>query len=483
MALKQMRLRMRLEQLRAQMDEKGQARAALEARRAALTTREAEIEAAIAEVTEETPQEDRDMVEGQAAQWESDDAALTEEENANQGETEQLQRQIDDLQRELDELNARSERSAQENRERRSGAGHEQREEETTMNNRRFFGMNTQERDAFFAREDVKGFIARMREMKGQKRAVSGAELLIPTVVLGLIRENITTYSKLIKHINLRSVPGKARQIVAGTVPEAIWTEMCAKLNELSFGFGSVEVDGYKVGGFIRVCNAVLEDATDPVSLMQEIISMLGQAIGLALDKAILYGTGKKMPTGIMTRLAQTIDPENPNSSIPWKDVSASNVLAISGKTDAALFKALIEATGAAKGEYSRGGMFWAMNEKTRTKLVADSLTINAAGAITASQFGTMPVIGGAVETLSFIPDDVIIGGYGDLYLLAERAGTTIAPPSEEYRYVEDETYFKATARYDGLPVIAEAFVAIGIGGVAPAADAVTFGEDKANAA
>ena len=34
-------------------------------------------------------------------------------------------------------------------------------------------------------------------------------------------------------------------------------------------------------------------------------MTMLGQSIGLALDKAIVYGTGVKMPLGIVTRLAQ----------------------------------------------------------------------------------------------------------------------------------------------------------------------------------
>lgn len=482
MALKQIRMRKRLEDLRAQMNAAGEKRAELEARRAQMTLRESEIETAIGEVTEETPQEDRDMVEEQAAQWETEDAALTEEENANQNETEQLQRQIDSLQAELDELNARSERSAQANRERGEHHEHTEREDKNPMITRKFFGMNAQQRDEFFAREDIITFLTRVREMKGQKRAVSGAELAIPTVALDLIRENIQNYSKLLKHVRLRSVPGKARQIVMGAVPEAVWTEACAKLNELNLSFGAVEVDGFKVGGFMYACNALLEDVTDPVSLMTEIINAIGQAIGIAVDKAILYGTGKKMPMGIVTRLTQTADPENAGNTIPWKDVSATNVLAISGKTDAALFKAMIEATGAVKSEYSQGGMFWAMNEKTRTKLIANSLTFNAAGAITAGQMGEMPVIGGAIETLSFIPDGVVIGGYGDMYLMAERAGMTIAQPSEEYRYVEDVTYFKGTARYDGLPVIAEAFVAIGIDGVAPTAAAVTFAEDKANA-
>lgn len=480
MALKMLRMRKKLEELRALLENENKKRGDIEARRAALNLREAEIETAVSEVTEETSAEDREMVENEAAQWEAEDEALTAEENENLEETAKLQAQINTLQAELDELNARSERGAQENRERRQAAARESEKEDAPMNTRKFFNMTMPQRDEFFAREDIKNFIGRVREMKGQKRAVTGAELGIPTVALELIRENIAQYSKLLKHVNLRSVPGKARQIVMGAVPEAVWTEACATLNELNLSFGGVEVDGYKVGGYMYACNALLEDVTDPIDLMTEIIDALGKAIGIAVDKAIVYGTGRKMPMGIVTRLTQSADPED-GTSIPWKDVNETNVLAISGKTDAALFKALIEATGAAKSEYSDGSMFFVMNEKTRTKLVANSLNINAAGAITAGQMNQMPVIGGAIETLSFIPDDVIIGGYGALYLMAERAGMTIAPPSEQYKYVEDVTTFKATARYDGRPVIAEAFVAIGLNGVKPTADAVTFAVDRAN--
>ncbi|MBQ8617634.1 MAG: phage major capsid protein [Clostridia bacterium] len=471
MALKQIVLRKKIDGLRAQMTDAEQTRDALKVRRDALKLREEELEKAVGEINENTTAEEQAAIDEETAKWEQDDEALGKEENENLETTRKLQEQIDSLQHELDELDSRSKDAAK-------VPEREERKVETTMNTRKFFGMDMQQRDAFFKREDVKDFLLRVRELGGLKRAVSGSELLIPTVVLNLIRENIENYSKLYKHVNVRRVPGKARQTVMGTIPEAVWTEMCAKLNELNLSFTGVEVDGYKVGGYIAVCNAVLEDSD--ISLATEIISVLGQAIGLALDKAILYGTGTKMPIGIMTRLAQTADPGNEKNTIPWANLSTSNVLAITGKTDAALFKAMVEASGAAKGKYSRGSKFWAMNETTHTKLVANSLSINAAGAITAGQMGTMPVIGGAIEVLSFIPDDVIIGGYGDLYLLAERAGAAIAQ-SEHVRFIEDQTVFKGTARYDGVPVIAEGFVAIGIGGEKPTAGAVTFAEDTAN--
>ena len=60
--------------------------------------------------------------------------------------------------------------------------------------------------------------------------------------------------------VRLRTVSGESRQNIMGDMPEAVWTEACASLNELSFGFSQTEVDGYKVGGIIYICAATLED-------------------------------------------------------------------------------------------------------------------------------------------------------------------------------------------------------------------------------
>ena len=344
----------------------------------------------------------------------------------------------------------------------------------------KFFGMNVQERDNFLARTDVKDFLQRVRDIANtQSRAVTGADLTIPTVVLELIRENVTSYSKLVNRVRLRQVGGKARQVIMGGYPEAVWTEMCATLNELTFGLSDVEVDGYKVGGYIAICNATLEDSD--LNLATEIITALGVAIGTALDRAILYGTGVKMPLGIVPRLAQGTEPDGyPSTARPWVDLSDTNLINLGDVSGLALFQAIATASGKAKGKYSRGTKFWAMNEATYTTLLVQAMSINSAGAIVTGQNGTMPVIGGDIIVLSddIIPDGNIIGGYGDLYLLAERAGSTFER-SEHYRFVEDQTVFKGTARYDGMPVIPEAFVAMAIN-AAPATSS-TFPGDTAN--
>lgn len=455
MALKALMLRRSIDKKKAELEE-------LRNKDMDFATREAELEESIGEA--ETAEQEAAVSEA-VDQYEADKAAH-EEAKAK------LTAEIEELERDLNKEEENAPKPEDNQKEERT---------DCIMNTRtKFFGMTVQERSAFFARSDVKDFIQRVRDMGHQKRAITGSDLLIPEIVLGLIRENIQNYSKLYKHVNVRSVPGKARQTIMGTIPEAVWTEMCGKLNEIGLTFNAVEVDGYKVGGYIAVCNALLEDSD--ISLGTEIISAIGQGIGYALDKAILYGTGTKMPLGIVTRLAQTQKPTSYPANAPaWVDLHTSNLLAITGKTDAALFKSIVEASGAAKGKYSSGAKFWAMNEATYTKLVSNAVSINAAGAIVTGMNKTFPVIGGDIEVLDFIPNDVVIGGYGDLYLLAERAGATMSQ-SEHYRFVEDQTVFKGTARYDGMPVIANGFVAIGIGGTAPTANAVTFATDSANA-
>ena len=345
----------------------------------------------------------------------------------------------------------------------------------------RFYGMTYAQRDAFFAREDVTAFLTRAREMLGQQRAVSGAALGIPEVMLDIIRDNINRYSKLIGYTRLRQVRGKARQNIVGTVPEAVWTEMVGTLNDLTVSISQIETDGYKVGGYVFVSNCYLED-DDNIGLATEILDQLGQAIGYALDKAILFGTGTKMPVGIATRLAAAEQPawwgtnQGTFTALATTNVIKANSAA---KNGAEFYADLIGALGAADPKYSNGTPVWVCNHKTHVALQCKALAFNSAAALTAGVTSEMPIIGGKIVELDFVPDNEIIGGYMDLYLLAEREGTTIEQ-STEVKFIEDQTAFKATARYDGKPVRGEAFVVVRYDNVAPVTSA-TFAADSAN--
>lgn len=457
-----------------QIDNARKALDALLEKRKAHEAREAELTQAIEEVETE---EQRTQVEGMIAEFE-----------AERGENEQaiadLEGEIEGLERDLEAEETAQHTDPPANTDPQTPADDERSNE--TMNTRtQIPGMNLRDRvAAIVTREDVKDYLAEVRAAMREKRAITNVGLTIPEVMLGLIRENITEYSHLYGHVTVRPVGGTARLNIMGAVPEAIWTDCCANLNELSLAFNDLEMDCFKVGGYFAICNATLEDSD--LNLASELLSAIGQSIGIALDKAILYGRNAsatmKMPQGIVSRLAQTAAPDSyPATARTWADLHTSNMVSISAanSTGVKLFQALIGAMGAAKHKYGNGQLVHVMNEATYFALVAEAMSVNAAGAVVSGMGRTMPVIGGAIEILSFIPDNVIISGYFDLYILAERAGTKFAS-SEHVRFLADQTVYKGTARYDGAPAIAEAFVAIGIKGTTPDA-AMTFATDTAN--
>ena len=474
MALKILMLRSKMDRLNKELE-------TLREKDAEFAAREAELEQAVNEAATE---EEEKVVAENVEQFEGEKQAHDERKSALEQEINAIEGQIKEI-----EANAPTRGN---NPTTNPESKHNERGERNKMNivnirslpksQRVFDALSGEQRQAILADNTMQEFLKELRSMKGQQRAVSGAELTIPVVMLDLIAENMYRYSKLLNRVRVRNVRGEARQTIAGTVPEAVWTEMCGAINELSFVFNQITLDGYKVAGFVPVCNSILED--NDVNLAGWIVEMLSEAVGLAMDKAILYGKGaaSKMPLGIVTRLAQTAQPSDYPANAPaWVDLHTSNVIKIDGTTStgAEFWAQLMEAIGNTYTRYSRGEMFWAMNSKTYAKLRSKLITFTATGDVVANLYGTLPVITGNVDVLEFIPDGDIIGGYGDLYLLALRSGMTIES-SREVQFIQDNTVFKGKQRADGMPVIPGAFVAININNV-NVTTAMDFAADTAN--
>lgn len=433
-------------------------------------TREAELETAIGEAQTE---EDRSAVESLVDTFEAEKRAHEE--------------QISTLETQLSELRGALEEEEKTQREamkppavpvagRKDGGS-------AAMNTReRFMGLSVEETRSIFAQPEVREFIGQVRSiMKRDAGNVTNPQVLIPEVMLPFLRQIVEENTKLLKHTNLQRISGNGRMVVDGGFPEAVWTEMCGTINEGSIGFYDTEISGYKVGILTRICNALLEDSD--IALATEVLRKHGQGIGLAIDKAIVYGTGTKMPLGIIPSLAQTEQPADWSAtSRPWADLHSTHVVSISAANSSGtkLFEAIIDAAGVTVNKFANAGRWWAMSQKTLMSFLKAGLSINASGALVTAMGSAMPVVGGAIETLDWMPDNVFVGGFDLAYLMAERAGLRSAQSEHRY-FTEDQTAFRSTARYDGKPVVREAFVAGAINGGSVSASAVTFAPDTAN--
>ena len=468
MALKALRLRKKIELKTTELN-------SLREKDKDFETREAELTRSIEEADTE---EDQALVDDEIEKF-------TREKEEHEEAEKNLEDEIRELEQELEEVEKEPPAPQPEDeRDKRGGVRNMQIRaniKELPMNVRAFDALTREERTAIVETDEVQQFLSEIRAMGKSKRAISGADLTIPIVFLDLISENMFRYSKLMNRVRVRNVSGEARQTIAGTIPEAVWTEMCGAINELTFRFNQLTVDGYKVAGYISVCNSTLEDSD--VDLAGTIVEMISEAMGLAKDKAILYGKGaaSKMPLGIVTRLAQTARPSDYPANVPeWVDLHTTNIRKIAADlTGAEFWAALTVALGNTFTTYSRGTQFWAMNSKTRALLKSKMITFTATGDIAANIYATLPIITGDIDILEFMPDGDIVGGYGDLYLWAQRRGMTIEE-SRECQFIQDNTVFKGKERADGTPIIPGAFVAVNING-SEVTTAMPFAADEAN--
>lgn len=469
MALRQLMLRKKVEEKKKALD-------ALMEKRAELETREGELEAAINEIGNP----DEGDVEEQKAAVEQAVSELEAEQAENAAAIEAVEAEIAEAEAELEAQEQKTEQAPVRSDEPKEP---EQRERVEVMQNRtKFFGMNAMESATFVERDDVKAFIQNVRTCVRERRAIENVGLTIPEIMLPLLRQIIETNSKLLPYVSVSALSGSARQVIMGDYPEAVWTDCCASLNELDLSMYDIDFGCWKVGGFFDICNATLEDSD--LNLASEVITAIGIAISKALDKAIIYGRGTRMPMGIVTSLEQTAQPADylPTSR-PWKDLSATNIKTGTGASGINLFKEIVNNAKALKNPYYEGGLVWTMNEMTHLDLLVNSMDKNANAAIVSGiADNSMPIIGGTVVEVPFIPDNNIVYGYFGAYRLIERAGRQFAT-SEHFRFLDDRTVFKGTARYDGKPVIREAFGVMTIDGSAPvSAASIDFPADLANA-
>ena len=142
--------------------------------------------------------------------------------------------------------------------------------------------------------------------------------------------------------------------------------------------------------------------------------------------------------------------------------------------------KEMQRSLGKAEKKYESGPdkKFWAMKGSTWATLQTMMLNFNSAGAVVSAANRQMPIIGGTVEELDFMPDGVIGGGYGGNYKWITRSAMTISATSE-LRWLQNQILYKGVERADGAPMAGEAFAAFNIGGTTRPTASMEFNQGK----
>ena len=415
MALKTIMLNKKIEQKRSLLEE-------LNSKEDSFAKRSEDLESAIEEAESDE----------EVSALEEEIEKFDQEKEEHKGKKEKLEEEIADLEGELTELEDKEP---------------EQRSTETEVETRKSndIGGSKMKVNKFETRSEmierlnqpeVKEFYDKLRSAVMNKRALSGEELVIPNSVLDRIQARVGDYSNLYREVEVIPMNGTARAIFDGAIPEAIWTEMCDPVEELATAFEAVELDGFKVGGFIPVCNAVLEDSM--IDLANYVEDRIARAIAKAIDKAILLGEGAtaKQPEGIVPAIT---------GDAVTSDFTSADLLPNVGTID--------------NGEDNTGEIIAVMKRQTFYNHFLRVATASD-GREVAQNVNTPNIAGLRVVFSQYAPDNAVIFGDFKKYLLGERRGVQITS-STDVRFIEDQTVFKGTARYDGKPVTADSFVLV----------------------
>lgn len=415
MGLKQLMLARKIEQRKTLLSE-------LVGAETDFAKRSASLETAIEEAESE---EDIQAVEEEVEKLDGEKAEHDEKKSKLEGE-------ITELEGELEQLNSKTPTNNE-----RKKKGSEGMDKNKRMNNQEYF---TREVEDFY--EELRTRLEARANGQVLPPGEAGAELLIPDIVVNRIRERIGDYTTLYPLVDRVVAGGRVKLILDVDTSEATWLDMRGALpEEDDSAMTAVEFDGFKVGRVVYIDNSLLEDAI--INLDDYLTKRIARSIAKAVDKAIAVGTGTvgKQPAGIIP----AIPAANKVTAAPIY----TEIIPHLGKIDT--------------GEDATGEILVAMHRQTYYEKIANlTLHVNSAGkeVVQLPNLAQPNFLGLRVVFNNYIPKDDLIFGVFDKYTLVERESTRV-DMSGHYKFREDQTAVRGVGRYDGKPVMPEAFVQV----------------------
>ena len=263
MALRQILITRRLKEIEAERTALNADIAAVSERRVKWQAREAAAVAALDEINDSTPAEERAAFESETKEIEAEDAAIRADEEKNTARAADMDAEEKKLKDELSEIETRAAHSGKQ-------TPAEPKIQKTTMRGDITMDRYNAEYRAKIADawkdEGVRRWVGETRDLA--IRGITNTSLAVPTVMLPILRERITNYSKLMPLVTVKAITGEGKQNIIGAAPEAVWTDTVGKFNELAFTLTQVKMAGEKVAGYIPVPNPYLQDSSEDLAAL-----------------------------------------------------------------------------------------------------------------------------------------------------------------------------------------------------------------------
>ena len=299
--------------------------------------------------------------------------------------------------------------------------------------------------------------------MKGANETVvrmslTNVDKTIPETIISQVMDDMVQNHPLLAAVDTVNVTGLTR-ILTNTDEggNATWASLDSAItNELSSGFREIQLGQNKLSAWIPLSQDMLELGATWLDVY--VRTCLSEALAMGFENAIVTGTGKNMPIGMDRNVATGVTVVDG----VYPKMNAITVTDFGRSTYGDLVARL------AKTEYGKDravdGLILVVNPQDYFKLVMPATTLmNPNGGYVNNVFPypTKVVVSGAVES-----GEAILG-MGKRYFLGV-GGNRGIQFSDDYKFLEDQRYYKIVAYANGRPKDSKSFLRLDISDLEP---------------
>ncbi|OAT73759.1 phage major capsid protein [Parageobacillus thermoglucosidasius] len=282
-----------------------------------------------------------------------------------------------------------------------------------------------------------------------QGQGFDGVEKLVPATVIDRVFEDLVRDHELLQNIEFVNTTGITEWILKkGDIPTAWWGRLPSEIKEiLDEGFEKVNTELFKLSAFLPVAKAMLD--LGPVWLDKYVRTVLTEAMAIGLEDAIIRGTGKEQPIGMMKDLAGAV------VDGVYPDKTATALTDLSPKSLGQHVMAPLTKNGKRKVNQ----VLFVVNPLDYWEKIFPETTILTQNGTYV--YGVLPIPAKVIQSVS-VPQGRLIAGLGKDYFLGVGSSRKIEY-SDEVRFIEDERVYVTKQYANGRPKDNDSFLVFDI--------------------
>jgi hypothetical protein len=277
----------------------------------------------------------------------------------------------------------------------------------------------------------------------------AGTEALMPATIFERVFEYLATNHPLLSEINFQNTTATTEFISRNNdVVAAWWGNLTSAITKkLEMAFKKEQTGLYKLSAYVPVCKSMLD--LGPTWLDRFVREVLTESMAIALELAIVAGTGKEQPIGMI----KDLDGAVVAGEYPDKTGVALNDL------KPATLGSLVMSPLTKEGKRAVPSVIMIVNPLDYwAKIFPNTTIMSAAGTYV---YGVLPIPAKIVQSVA-VEQGTMIAGMAKDYFMGI-GSTQKLEFSDHYKFLEDERTYIAKQYANGKPMDNDSFLVFNI--------------------